>query len=167
MKSRVYLRHPEFSDSHSFVEAAKRSRMLHKPWISAPADVSAYRLYLKRIALPTNHAFLVCRSDNHQIAGVFDVSNVIYGDFRSAYLGYYVFAGHEHQGLMKDGLKAVVRHAFVSLTLHRLEANVQPGNTASIALVRSCGFLREGYSPRYLKIGGRWRDHERWAVLAP
>ena len=51
MKSRVYLRHPEFSDSHSFVEAAKRSRMLHKPWISAPADVSAYRLYLKRIAL--------------------------------------------------------------------------------------------------------------------
>ena len=38
-------------------------------------------------------------------------------------------------------------------------------NRASIALVKSLGFRREGYSPRYLKIGGRWRDHERWALL--
>jgi NADH dehydrogenase [ubiquinone] 1 alpha subcomplex assembly factor 7 len=37
---------------------------------------------------------------------------------------------------------------------------------ASIALVKSCGFSLEGYSPRYLKIGGRWRDHERWAIVA-
>jgi predicted ATPase len=39
-------------------------------------------------------------------------------------------------------------------------------NAASIALVKSCAFSKEGFSPRYLKIGGRWRDHERWAILA-
>jgi [ribosomal protein S5]-alanine N-acetyltransferase len=49
--------------------------------------------------------------------------------------------------------------------VNRLEANIQPGNTASIALVKSCGFMKEGYSPKYLKINGRWRDHERWAIL--
>jgi ribosomal-protein-alanine N-acetyltransferase len=86
------------------------------------------------------------------------------GPFRSAYLGYYAFAGHERQGLMHAGLRATLRHAFGRLGLHRLEANIQPGNRASIALVRSCGFEQEGYSPRYLKIGGRWRDHERWAI---
>ena len=40
------------------------------------------------------------------------------------------------------------------------------GSAASIALVKRCGFRLEGVSPRYLKIGGRWRDHERWAITA-
>ena len=74
-------------------------------------------------------------------------------------------AGHERQGLMREGLQRVTRVAFQEMGLHRLEANIQPGNAASIALARSCGFRREGYSPRYLKLRGRWRDHERWALL--
>jgi ribosomal-protein-alanine N-acetyltransferase len=65
---------------------------------------------------------------------------------------------------MREGLELVLARAFTELRLHRLEANIQPGNHASIALVRGAGFVREGYSERYLKIGGRWRDHERWAL---
>ncbi len=67
---------------------------------------------------------------------------------------------------MGEALQQALRLAFNHLRLHRVEANIQPGNSASIALVKRAGFSLEGFSPRYLKIAGRWRDHQRWAILA-
>jgi ribosomal-protein-alanine N-acetyltransferase len=166
MKSPIYLRQPAPGDRGAFLDAVRHSKPLHRPWISAPATSLEFRAYLKRMAEPANQAYLVCRRDTEQIAGVINLTNVIMGAFRSGYLGYYAFIGHEQRGYMRDGLKAVTAHAFRTLKLHRLEANIQPDNRASLALARTCGFRREGYSPRYLKIGGRWRDHERWAILA-
>ena len=75
------------------------------------------------------------------------------------------FTPHAGHGLMREGLSQVIAHAFTKLKLHRLEANIQPGNRPSIRLVRTLGFRREGLSPRYLHIAGTWRDHERWALL--
>jgi len=167
MKSPIYLRQPEPKDRRTFLEAAHRSRRLHRPWIRAPLTPVEFRSYLKKMSQVANRAYLVCRRDNHDFAGVINLTNVILGPFRSGYLGYYAFAGQERRGLMYAGIRAVTAHAFGRLKLHRLEANVQPDNAASIALIRACGFRQEGYSPRYLKIGGRWRDHERWAILAP
>jgi len=96
--------------------------------------------------------------------GVFNLSQIYRGNFGSAYLGYYGHAGFAGRGYMREGLDLVVRYAFGKLGLHRIEANIQPGNPKSIALVERCGFIREGFSPRYLKVAGRWRDHERWAI---
>jgi ribosomal-protein-alanine N-acetyltransferase len=163
---RIDLRHPKLGDQGEFLAAVGVSRALHHPWITAPSTPFQFRAYVRGVRLASNCSFLVCRSDTGSIAGVINVSNIVFGLFRSGYLGYYAFSGHERQGFMRDGLKAVLRHAFDSLKLHRLEANIQPDNFPSIALARSCGFAREGFSPRYLKIGGRWRDHERWAILA-
>lgn len=66
---------------------------------------------------------------------------------------------------MTEALQLMLRYAFEKLKLHRLEANIQPANVASIALVKRAGFSREGFSRRYLKVCGRWRDHERWAII--
>jgi len=70
------------------------------------------------------------------------------------------------RGLMSEAVGLAVTYAFDEQGLHRLEANIQPGNLPSRALVQRLGFRQEGFSPRYLRIGGEWRDHERWAVLA-
>jgi ribosomal-protein-alanine N-acetyltransferase len=66
---------------------------------------------------------------------------------------------------MTEALPLVLRLVFQRLKLHRIEANIQPDNAASIALVRRAGFVKEGTSRRYLRIGGGWRDHEHWVML--
>lgn len=96
--------------------------------------------------------------------GVMNISNIVRFSFKSGALGYYVFVPFNRQGYMAEGLRLALRRAFGDLDLHRLEANIQPGNERSIALVRAAGFRLEGYSPKMLKIGGRWQDHERWAI---
>ncbi|MGZ5181636.1 MAG: GNAT family N-acetyltransferase [Ramlibacter sp.] len=164
--ARVVLRAPVADDAPAFLAAVDASRLLHRPWVQPPRTAEAFAQYLERMALPGQHAFLVCRREGGALVGVVNLTNVVMGPLRSGYLGYYAFSGHEGQGLMREGLQAVVRHAFRRLKLHRLEANIQPANAPSLALVRACGFQREGFSPRYLKIAGRWRDHERWAILA-
>ena len=167
MKQRIHLRNPAHVDEPAFVHGVRSSRSIHHPWVSPPDSSEAFRAYLERMEVPDSHAFLVCRADTDEIAGVVNITNVVPEPLCSGYLSYYVFSGHERQGFMREGLRAVVCLAFGELKLHRLEANIQPGNEASIALVRSLGFAKEGYSPRYLKVGGEWRDHERWAIVAP
>ncbi len=106
---------------------------------------------------------MLCMRHSGAIAGVVNVNAIVRGFFQSAYLGYYIGEPFARQGIMSEGLKLVIGYAFGPMKLHRLEANVQPGNVASIALVRRCGFRKEGFSPRYLQVMGEWRDHERWA----
>ena len=166
MKARVSIAPLRLADAREFVASVQASRALHAPWVSPPLNVEAFREKLQRLAPPANHAFAIRRADSAALVGCVELTNIVRGVFLSGYLGYYAFAGHERQGLMAEGLRLVARHAFRELKLHRLEANVQPENLASLALLRRCGFSQEGYSPRYLKIQGRWRDHERWALLA-
>ena len=166
MRSRIFLRSPDRGDRREFLALARASRALHGTWVKVPSTPAQFRAYLGRMAQPMNHGFLVCRREGSNIVGVINVTDIVLGVLRSGYLGYYVFAGHERQGLMREGLKAVIRRSFTSMRLHRLEANIQPGNAASIALAKACGLRREGYSRRYLKIAGRWRDHQRWAIVA-
>jgi len=165
MSARIRLCAPQLADKRAFLAAAQASRALHRPWVTAPATAPAFRAYVAAMQRPENRGFLVRTRADDALVGVFSVTAIVRGLFCSAYLGYYAFAGHERQGLMSEALRAVLREAFGPMKLHRLEANIQPGNAASIALVKACGFSLEGYSPRYLKIGGRWRDHERWAIV--
>ena len=153
--ARVRLRRVTLADEREFLESVKTSRALHHPWVSAASTPKQFRGFVESMSRPDNCGLLVCERDSNRIAGVINVTNIVLGVFRSGYVGFYAFAGFERRGLMHEGLRAAIHHAFDKLKLHRLEANIQPGNAASIALIKSCGFCNEGYSPRYLKIAGR------------
>jgi len=159
------LRRPAANDAKRFCAAVRASRAIHRPWTKPPATPQGYLAMLARCRDPAFETLLVCRREDDAIAGVFDLSQIFRGIMQSGYMGYYALAPHARRGYMREGLQLMLRYAFVRLRLHRVECNIQPSNRRSIALVRGGGFVREGFSRRYLKIGGRWRDHERWAML--
>ena len=162
---RVYIRAPTGSDVDEFTALMLASREFHSPWATAPTDDERFAAYLADARRPDFAAMLLCRAEDGAIVGFFNLSQIVRRRLQSAYLGYAAgqpFAGH---GYMREGLELVLHHSFTTLELHRIEANIQPGNANSLALARGAGFRREGFSPRYLKIGGHWRDHERWAIL--
>jgi [ribosomal protein S5]-alanine N-acetyltransferase len=163
---RVAIRAVHATDQDEYLERVRASRSLHRPWAYLADRADAFQELLIRAAAPTEAVFLVCREEDGAIAGVATLSQIFGGNFRNAYLGYSAFVPFAGHGYMTEGLRLVLREAFGPLGLHRVEANIQPDNERSIALAERVGFRREGFSPRYLKIGGRWRDHVRYAILA-
>lgn len=164
--SRVYLETPSRAREKEFLERVRASQKIHRPWLSAPKTTVQFRSFLKRLRDDRFVSFFVCLRETNELVGVINLNEIVRGLFHSAFSSYYAFAPFAGQGLLREGMVLALDHAFGVLGLHRVEANVQPGNVRSRGLVSGLGFQLEGFSPRYLKIGGRWRDHERWAILA-
>jgi [ribosomal protein S5]-alanine N-acetyltransferase len=142
----------------------RASRHHLRPWFFAAETPEAWEELIERSRDESNEVLLAVLREGGAIIGSFHLSQIVRGGFQNAYLGFAVAAPYAGQGYMTEGLQLTLRHVFTALRLHRVEANVQPANERSKRLVQRCGFRLEGFSPRYLKIGGRWRDHERYAL---
>jgi ribosomal-protein-alanine N-acetyltransferase len=162
--ARVGLRVLAREDRTEFLALARESHRLHRPWTYPPERADQFDELYSRSRREDFVCLLAVTTDTGAIAGVFTVSQIVRGAFQSAYLGYYAHERFAGQGLMREALEQVLDHSFGPLGLHRVEANIQPGNGPSIALAKGAGFRLEGFSPRYLLIGGQWRDHERYAI---
>ena len=162
---RTFIRPIRAADRRELLALAQDGRDFHMPWIRAPLTAHTFKIYLRRTEREDHEGHAICRRDTGEIVGVVNVNNILRGSMLSASVAYYVAQGHARKGYMREGLLQVKEHAFRRLGLHRLEANIQPGNAASIALVRSCGFVCEGVSVGFLYIDGAWRDHERWVAV--
>ncbi|QSQ21348.1 GNAT family N-acetyltransferase [Pyxidicoccus parkwayensis] len=161
---RVFLRAPRAKDREAFLSATRASRAFHRPWVAPPTASEGFEAYLERNEREDFEALLACERESGHIIGCFNLSQIFRGGFQNAYLGYWAVHGFQGRGLMTEALGLVLAYAFRKLKLHRVEANIQPDNVASKALAERAGFRLEGFSPRYLKVAGRWRDHERWAI---
>lgn len=162
----ITLRPVRRSDAAELVQANLDSRGHHEPWMQPFTTLDGFQDWFGAQATGANAGFVARDVMSCRIVGVTHLSQIFLKGFQSAYLSYYGMASFAGQGLMTEAVRMTTAHAFAEIGLHRLEANIQPTNRRSIALVERVGFRKEGFSPRYLKIGGVWRDHERWALLA-
>src|SRR6266446_2593188 len=141
---RVFLRKPAVRDREEYLALRRDSARFLGRWEPRPpARRTPSRQFTDWMASARDgrhEKLLICRLDDEAILGAINLNEIVRGPAQSAYLGYWIGVRHARQGYMTEALP--------------------------LALVRRAGFRREGYSPRYLEIAGRWADHERWALLA-
>lgn len=168
----VYLRPAEMRDFDDWASLRERSRQFLTAWEPIwPADDLTRAAFRRRIRLHAEEMsrdeafpFLVFREDDRLVGGL-TVGQIRRGVAQTATLGYWMGHGFAGRGYMSRAVRAAATFVFASLRLHRLEAACLPHNEASMRLLESVGFEREGYARAYLRIAGRWQDHVLFALL--
>ena len=99
-----------------------------------------------------------------RFAGEVSIGSVQRGPFQMGYVGYWIdeaCGGHE---FVPEGVVLLIRYAFDTLRLHRLEAAIVPRNAASRRVAEKLGLRDEGTAQRFLQIQGVYEDHIRYAI---
>jgi ribosomal-protein-alanine N-acetyltransferase len=162
--SRLIVRPVAPDDEREFLSAARASEEFHRPYAFLPLDEEEFADYLRRFDQVQAHGFVLRLLGSDELVGYINISHIIRGSYQRGTLGYGVFLPHHRRGYMTEGLRLVIRHAFETLSLHRLEAEIQPANKPSLRLVELLGFEREGLARGLIRIEGEWKDHERWSL---
>ncbi|WP_291525987.1 GNAT family N-acetyltransferase [Branchiibius sp. NY16-3462-2] len=160
------------ADVAAYREAVRLSKQRIGQW--NPVNAADLEWHLTRQS-PEHRTFLIHALDpagSHGIVGKVNVTNVVRGRFDSGTLGYDAYDPYAGRGLFAEGLRLVIGLALTPMPdgmgLHRVEANVRPGNERSAGLLRSLGFRREGTVRRMLRLDGpdgqAWRDHDMHAL---
>lgn len=171
---RVSLRLPNWRDYHEWVALRGASRSFLEPWEPrwAPDELerSAWRIRLARYQdeyiQGSALAFFIYENANGKLVGGITLGNIRYGVAQTGHIGYWIGERYAGQGYMVDALRLVVRHAFDTLRLHRIEAACIPDNARSVRVLEKAGFRREGLLRSYLRINGEWHDHYLYALIA-
>jgi [ribosomal protein S5]-alanine N-acetyltransferase len=169
----VFLRPPQVGDYEEWAALRELSREFLTPWEPTwPIDDltrSAFRRRLKRYAedqrTDQSYAYFIFCTAGRGLVGGLTLANVRRGVAQAGSVGYWTGAPFIRRGYMSAAVRALAPYAFSVLRLHRLEAACIPTNQASIRLLESCGFTREGYARQYLCINGMWQDHLLYARL--
>lgn len=162
----VYLEKIGLKHESEYLSACRANRENLQPWVKVAWTKKQFINLIRETSTVNDRAYLVRRISDKSLIGVIEIRDIFMGYFKCGYLMYYAFEGFKGRGYMKEALQLAIHRAFSKFKLHRLEANIQPNNLASKGLAKAVGMSYEGYSPKFLKMNGAWRDHERWAILS-
>lgn len=175
LTERMLLRPLTASDRSEYCRVHAVSADAFGPFAPAPDDDGDLGTHFDRSLEASRrgwdqgtHARFVAELGDGRIAGFFALNEVIRGVFQNAFMGWSVSADVMGCGLGTEGVRGLIDVAFAGaprgLGLHRVEAAIIPSNAASLRVAQKVGLRHEGLAKRYLKIAGRWQDHERFAM---
>jgi RimJ/RimL family protein N-acetyltransferase len=173
----VVLRDLVPNDAQRFIEATTDAESLR--WL---ADVplartreefdQMYRDRLLQATLGSAVRWVVADALNARYLGVLTLFGLHSLDYASAEVGYHTHPDARGRGVMTRALRAALAHAFAAasaggLGLQRISLGTAPGNAASGAVARACGFTETGRDRRcYRLFDGSIVDLLRFDLLA-
>lgn len=171
---RVHLRLPGQGDYREWAALRQESRKFLEPWEPRwspdELDRGAWRQRLRRyredFAAGSAAPFLIFDNSSGKLIGGITLGNIRHGVAQTGQIGYWIGERYAGQGYMLEAIRLVVRYAFVTLRLHRIEAACIPDNVRSTRVLEKAGFRREGLLRSYLRINGSWQDHYLYALIA-
>jgi ribosomal-protein-alanine N-acetyltransferase len=163
------LRMPVEADEAGFVEMVLASGEAWAPWVpkvdASLTPAARFRREVERArrgAEAGTHLRLIASLDG-EIVVLFALNDIVRGVFENGHAAWQVSARQMGRGVGTEGVHALLAAAFEEapngVGLHRVQANIMPGNLASLRIAQKVGFRREGVAERYLRIAGRWEDH--------
>lgn len=108
----------------------------------------------------------IARRDDDRVIGTATLAHID-RDNRRAEIGFILARTHWGRGHVGEILPVLIGHAFDTLGLHRLEADVDPRNEASLKTLRRLGFVEEGRLRERWRVGGEAQDSVLLGLLAP
>lgn len=99
------------------------------------------------------------------LAGTLGFWRLIKEHYR-AEIGYMLHTAYQGQGIMQEAIAAALQYGFQSMKLHSVEANVNPGNEASVKLLEKNNFIREAYFRENYYHDGKFLDSAIYSLLS-
>lgn len=173
--ARVLLRPLRVDDWEAWREVRIRCREWLERWEPRPelgsadpvADREAFRArcgaWERQRHFDAAYGFGLFRSDG-RFVGEVSLGSVQRGPFQMGYIGYWVDQACAGSGYVPEGVVLLMRYAFGTLQLHRLEAAIVPRNLPSRRVAEKLGMRDEGTAQRFLQIQGVYEDHIRYAM---
>ncbi len=128
----VLLRRPAGRDRDAYLALRRWSAAFLRRWEPLPprgrTAAEHYTAWLRSTRGGRHEKLLICRKADGALLGAVNINEIVRGPSQSAYLGYWIGAPHARQGYMTEALRLALAHAFRTLRLHRLEANILPDN---------------------------------------
>jgi RimJ/RimL family protein N-acetyltransferase len=139
-------------------------------WSCPPYTQSsqAEELVSRAIEGRTSGAFLMLAlqvKDRAEVIGSMNLFS-LHEASRRAEVGYFLARSHWRRGFMSEAFESFITFCFDDLNLNRLEADIDPNNVASSALLTKNGFQREGFLRQRWIVGGKKTDSELYGLLS-
>jgi len=171
--SRMLLTTSDMSMTGAILDFQKRNRDHFLKWEDTKDPdyyTKDYQRYIirtekKELREGSGIVFYMLEKTSGLIIGRISVFGMMGGNCSFCMLGYKLDEKYQHQGYMTEALAGVLDVLFEDLRMHRVEVYILPVNAPSLALVRRLGFSEEGIAKGFMRIGGRWLDHVRFAML--